>query len=69
MSTPKSHTKMKAGLLVAVYVEDGQGRRLVLAQEHKHGLVLENVLILATTQAEAKQAISVLKQLAEELPL
>ena len=36
MTTPKTHTKMKAGRLVAVYVEDGQGRRLVLAEEDKH---------------------------------
>lgn len=65
---PKSHTKMKAGRLVAVYVEDAQGRRLVLAQEGKHGHTLEDTLILAHTQAEAKQAIAALRQLAEELP-
>jgi hypothetical protein len=62
----KSHTKMKAGLLVAVYVEDGQGRRLVVAENE--GLILNKTLILATTKAEAAEAISALKQLSEELP-
>ena len=66
MSTKKSHTKMKAGRLVAIYIEDGQGRRLVLAQED--GRLLRDPLILATTQTEAKDAIAVLMQLAEELP-
>lgn len=64
----KTHTKMPAGKLVAAYIEDGQGRRLVLAQEGSQGLVLERPLVLATTQAEAKQAIATLKQLSEELP-
>jgi 3-dehydroquinate synthase class II len=66
MST-KQHTKMRAGRLVAVYVDDGQGRRLVLADEGRYS-VAERVMVLATTQAEAKQAIAVLYQLAEELP-
>ena len=63
----KTHTKMRAGRLVAVYVDDGQGRRLVLAEE-RSSLVLERPLILATTQREAREAIAALRQLAEELP-
>ena len=62
----KTHTKMKAGRLVAVYVEDGQGRRIVLSDERHEGC-LERPL-LATTQAEARHAVTVLKQLLEELP-
>jgi hypothetical protein len=64
----KQHTKMRAGKLVAVYVDDGQGRRLVLAEPDGYGCTLEHTLILATTQREAKAAIVALHQLTEELP-
>jgi hypothetical protein len=61
-------TKMQAGRVVAVYVDDGQGRRLVIANEHPSGYALDRPLVFALTQAEAKAAIAVLRQLAEELP-
>lgn len=68
---PKSHTKLRAGLLVAVYIQDGQGRRLVLADESactRLSSVLERPMTIATNQREAKDAIAALHQLLEELP-
>lgn len=59
-------TKMRAGHLVAVYVEDGLGRRLVLADHDPDALSLLRPLVFARTQREAK--IAVLRQLLEELP-
>lgn len=59
---------MRAGRLVAAYVDDGLGRRLVLAQEHEAGIALERTLVFALTQTEAREAIAALRQLAEELP-
>lgn len=61
-------TKMEAGRLVAIYVDDGQGRRLVIADKHSSGFALDRPLVFATTQTEAREAIGVLRQLAEELP-
>ncbi len=59
---------MQAGRAVAVYVDDGQGRRLVLADTDRHGYALEKVIVVAMHQGEARAAIAALKQLAEELP-
>lgn len=59
---------MKAGRVTAVYVDDGQGRRLVLADEHRSGLALDRTLVVATHQGEVRALIATLKQLAEELP-
>ena len=58
-------TKMRCGLAVAAYVDDGQGRRIVVASEDRRML---RPVPLATTKAEARAAIAVLRQLAEELP-
>lgn len=63
-----SATKMKCGRCVAAYVQDGQGRRLVLAREHESGFLLESPLVLALTQGEARDAIRTLYNLLEELP-
>jgi hypothetical protein len=59
---------MRAGQLLAVYVDDGQGRRLVLAEPGEYTTALGKTLVLASTQAEARQAIATLHQLLEELP-
>lgn len=61
----KTQTKLQAGRAVAAYVEDGQGRRLLVASP---GSFLSNPVIVAMTQKEAKEAIGALKQLMEELP-
>lgn len=63
-----SQTKMRAGRLVAVYVDDALGRRIVVATEGTLGFTLERTVVVATTQAEARAAIAALTQLAEELP-
>jgi len=63
-----SHTKMKAGRLLAVYVDDGQGRRLVLAEPEDDNLVASRTLVFARTQAEAFDALATIRQLVEELP-
>jgi hypothetical protein len=64
-------TKQRAGRAVAVYVEDALGRRLVVAAPHVYApgeLFLADTVVIALTQQEAKEAIAVLRQLAEELP-
>jgi hypothetical protein len=61
-------TRMKAGRLVAIYVDDAQGRRIVVAQPNDRGDALEGVATLATNKAEAREAITALRQLVEELP-
>ena len=63
-----SATKAQAGRVVAVYVDDGQGRRLVLADRGKHGHTLERPLVIATSQAEARAVIAAVHGLLEELP-
>ena len=65
----KTHTKMKCGQLVAAYVQDGLGRRLVLAEPDDFTTAYGKTLVLASTQEEAKAAIAVLYQLLEELPV
>jgi type I site-specific restriction endonuclease len=65
---PKSHTKMMAGRLVAAYVEDGMGRRLVVAEPDEYTTAFGKTLVFAHTQSEAKAAIATLRQLLEELP-
>lgn len=63
-------TKMKAGRLVAAYVDDALGRRLVIgdSRERKFGQAIDSVLVAATTQAEARELVATIRQLAEELP-
>jgi hypothetical protein len=48
----KVHTKVRAGQLVAVYVEDGQGRRLVLARPD--GELLRDPLIPHSKRGEGR---------------
>jgi hypothetical protein len=59
-------TKMRCGQGVAVYVDNAQGRRLMIGRED--GGFLRDPIIIGTTKAEARAAIAVLMQLAEELP-
>lgn len=63
-----SRTKMQAGRLVAVYVDDGLGRRVVLGAADARDPVCHTPITLATTQREMKAAIATLHQLCEELP-
>jgi hypothetical protein len=66
-----SRTKQHAGRAVAVYIDDGQGRRLVVATAHvfSDGLgALFDPVIVALTKEEAMHASAVLRQLADELP-
>lgn len=63
-----STTKMRAGRLVAIYIDDGQGRRLVLAQPMASGFAIDRPLVIGDTQKEVREVIATLKQLAEELP-
>ncbi len=62
---PKTH--MNAGRLVATYIDDGQGRRLVIGDAANKGYI-DRPVLFAQTQREAKDAIATLIQLAEELP-
>ncbi len=62
-----SRTLVQAGNLVAGYVDDGQGRRLILGDPGKHGAI-QHPLVLAMTQREAFALIGVLRGLLEELP-
>lgn len=57
---------MEAGRAVLVYVDDGQGRRLVIGTMRNK--VMDHPVVLATTRAEARHAISALRNLMEELP-
>jgi hypothetical protein len=57
---------MSCGRLVAAYVDDGQGRRLVVARAEERAF--NETLVLALTQEEARAAIRTLYQLLEELP-
>lgn len=66
-------TQMKAGNLVAAYVDDPMGRRLVLAQPDPSpvtGKVYSAVdpIQIGTTQAEVREVIRVLRELMQELP-
>lgn len=58
-------TKMRAGRLVAAYVDDAMGRRVVLADGEGW---LSRVLVVGMTRRELRETIAVLMQLAEELP-
>jgi hypothetical protein len=60
-------TKQPAGPhAVAVYVDNSLGRRLLVAPRADVGYA--KMVTLATTQAEARDVIAALRQLAEELP-
>lgn len=64
---------MQAGRLVAAYVEDAMGRRLVIGAAAKvtpssSTSYVDQPITFAETQAEAKEAIRVLRELAQELP-
>lgn len=65
-------TRVPCGQMVAVYVEDDAGRRVVLAVERKpHGYsagVLESLGALATNKREMDGAIAALRSLRDELP-
>lgn len=61
-------TKMRAGALVAAYVDDSMGRRLVLGTSLLDESGGRGTLILAKTQREATAVIATLRQLSEELP-
>jgi hypothetical protein len=61
-------TKMKAGALVAAYVDDSMGRRLVLGTNMLDESSGRGTLIVAKTRREAAAVIATLHQLAEELP-
>lgn len=59
-------TKQPAGPhAVAVYVDNAMGRRLLVAPRTDR---YAEMVTLATTQAEAREVIAALRQLAEELP-
>lgn len=57
---------MEAGRAVLVYVDDGQGRRLVIGTMRDKAM--DHPVVLATTRAEARHAISALRNLMEKLP-
>lgn len=62
----KPHDKRPCGQAVAVYIEDGLGRRVVLAG--RDGGALSNPIVIATTKAELRRAAAVLREMADELP-
>jgi hypothetical protein len=62
-----SRVSMRAGIAIASYVDDGLGRRLLVAREGKYG-AQESPVVIAMNQREAKAVISTLIQLMEELP-
>lgn len=67
----KSMTKtlQRAGALVAAYIDDPMGRRLILSKvEGARRLVAETSVQIGTTQAEVADVIRVLRELAQELP-
>ncbi len=55
--------------LVAIYLDDHQGRRIVIAgpEEGSRG-VLQVAGVLGVTRAEVRQAAAKLRELADELP-
>lgn len=57
---------MKAGRCVAFYVDDGQGRRLLVG--YPQDGVVRHPVILAVTLRELMDAIATLRTLGEELP-
>jgi hypothetical protein len=58
-------TKQKCGShAIAIYVDNAQGRRLLVAVADDFA----KPVLIAMTQTEAREAIAVLRQLAEELP-
>ena len=60
-----SATKQNCGPhAVALYIDNAQGRRLMIAVSSNFA----TPVLIAMTQAEAREAIAVLRQLAEELP-
>lgn len=61
-----SKTVVACGRAVAIFTDDGLGRRLAVGTAI-HGVVRDPVII-ATTKAEAIEAISALRQLVDELP-
>lgn len=66
-------TKMQAGNLVAVYIDDPMGRRLVLAKPDPSpitGAVHAAVdpILIGATQSEVREVIRVLRELMQELP-
>lgn len=73
-----SKTVQQAGRLVAAYIDNGQGRRVVLGEPEDRvgggllGLgerVEGKTLVVGRTQAEVKACIATLYQLLEELPV
>lgn len=63
---PKTQTKIQAGALVAAYVENSLGRQLVLGDPARG--VIDQPLLIGKTQAEVKEVIRVMRELAQELP-
>ena len=62
-------TLQRAGALVAAYIDDPMGRRLILSKvEGTRQLVAETSVQIGTTQAEVADVIRVLRELAQELP-
>lgn len=61
-----SQTRMQAGRAVAAYIDNGLGRRIVISRDESG--CYGSTILLAMTQAEAWEAISVLRQLVKELP-
>ena len=62
-----SKTIQQAGRLVAAYIADGQGRRVVLADPNDRGWA--STMVVGMTQREVKATIATLYQLLEELPV
>ena len=62
-------TLQRAGALVAAYIDDPMGRRLILSKvEGTRQLVAETSVQIGTTQVEVAAVIKVLRELAQELP-
>lgn len=59
-------TFVPAGRLVAVFIDDGQGRRVVLGEATER--VIDRPLIAATHKGEVRALVNALRGLLDELP-
>lgn len=61
-------TAMSAGRVIAVYVDDGQGRRIVLGSPREGSSVILDPLPVATHRGELDALVRALRELRDELP-
>ena len=66
-----SKTAVKAGRLVVVSVDDGQGRRVLLGEpspRHTMGTVIDKPIVAATHKGELRALVKALREMIDDLP-